>query len=39
MLNEENEAAAIEDEDMRIEYLGEDADYEELGLDGDEEFD
>ena len=39
MLNEENEAAAIEDEDMRIDYLGEDADYEELGLDGDEEFD
>ena len=39
MLEEDQEAAAIEDEAMRIDYMGEDADYDELGLDGDEEFD
>jgi hypothetical protein len=39
MLAEDQEAAAIEDEAMHIDYMGQDADYEELGLDGDEEFD
>jgi len=39
MVQEDNDAAAIQEEEMRIDYLGEDADYEELGLDGDEEFD
>ena len=39
MLTEDMDAAAEEDEAMRIDYLGEDADYDELGLDGDEEFD
>jgi len=39
MLEEDQEAAAIEDEAMHIDYMGEDADYDELGLDGDEEFD
>jgi hypothetical protein len=33
------DAAAEEDEAMRIDYMGEDADYDEFGLDGDEEFD
>ena len=39
MLAEEQTDAAIEDEEMRIDYMGEDADFEEFGLDGDEEFD
>ena len=39
MLEADQEAAAIEDEAMHIDYMGEDADYDELGLDGDEEFD
>jgi hypothetical protein len=39
MLEEDREAMAIEDEALHIDYMGEDADYDELGLDGDEEFD
>jgi hypothetical protein len=39
LLDAEQEAAEIEEEDMRINYMGEDADFEEMGLDGDEEFD
>ena len=35
---EARRAAEIEAEAMRIEYMGEDADYDELGLDGDEQF-
>lgn len=31
-------AAQIEREEMRIEYMGEDADYEEMGMDGDEMY-
>ena len=31
-------AAQIEKEEMRIEYMGEDADYEEMGMDGDEMY-
>ena len=31
-------AAQIENEEMRIEYMGEDADYEEMGMDGDEMY-
>jgi len=38
LLEEDQAAAEIEDENNRIEYMGEDADYEEMGLDGDEEF-
>ena len=37
--NDEQASAAIEEEENRITYMGEDADYDELGLDGDEEFD
>ena len=29
-------AAQIEAEESRIDYMGEDADYEEMGMDGDE---
>ena len=39
LLTEDQDAAEIEDEAMRIDYMGEDADPEEFGLDGDEEFD
>ena len=35
---EARRAAEIEAEAMRIEYMGEDADYDEMGLDGDEQF-
>lgn len=35
---EARRAAEIDAEEMRIEYMGEDADYEEMGLDGDERF-
>jgi hypothetical protein len=38
MVEEDQEAAAIEAEALHIDYLGEDADYDELGLDGDEEY-
>jgi hypothetical protein len=38
LLEEEQVDAEIEDETSRINYLGEDADFEEAGLDGDEEF-
>jgi len=38
-LDKERTEAEIEGEENRIDYMGEDADYEELGLDGDEEFD
>jgi hypothetical protein len=35
---EARRGAEIEREELRIEYMGEDADYEELGMDGDEIF-
>ena len=35
---EDQASAEIDEENTRIEYMGEDADYDELGLDGDEEF-
>ena len=35
---EARRAAEIEAEELRIEYMGEDADYEEMGMDGDEIF-
>ena len=35
---EARRAAQIEAEELRIEYMGEDADYEEMGMDGDEQF-
>lgn len=35
-MDEAARAAAIETEESRIEYMGEDADYEEMGMDGDE---
>ena len=38
MVEEDQTNAEIDDEVNRIDYMGEDADYEELGLDGDEEF-
>ena len=39
MIAEDIEAEAIEDEEMRINYMGEDADYDEYGVDDDVEFD
>ena len=36
--DEARRAAEIEAEELRIEYMGEDADYEEMGMDGDEQF-
>jgi hypothetical protein len=39
MLEEDQVTADIDREENRIDYMGEDADYEEFGLDGDEEFD
>ena len=35
---EDQASAEIEEEVNRIDYMGEDADFDELGLDGDEEF-
>ena len=35
---EAHRAAQIEAEEMRIEYMGEDAEYEDMGMDGDEQF-
>jgi hypothetical protein len=38
MLAEDEAAAEIDDETSRINYMGEDADYDEMGMDGDEHF-
>jgi hypothetical protein len=38
MLNEDQVSAEIDEESTRIDYMGEDADFDELGMDGDEEF-
>ena len=37
-MDEEARAAAIDAEESRIDYMGEDADYEEMGMDGDEMY-
>ena len=37
-INEEARADAIDAEESRIDYMGEDADFEEMGMDGDERF-
>jgi hypothetical protein len=38
LLQEDQIDKEIDEENNRIEYMGEDADYEEMGMDGDEEF-
>ena len=37
-IDEEARAAAIDAEESRIDYMGEDADFEEMGMDGDEMY-